>query len=113
MHKAKEQYFQLDEGYDKRVYENTFASYVNTVGVLGLFYFFNGLVTWGMFSFGMWNARAFTWWSIAIFGFGLVIFLVMLQSGSQANRKKRAADYLHAKISEKNAVILDEIERVK
>ena len=78
-------YYEQDEGYDKNFYENDFLGYVKIVTVLGLFYFYEGLITWGMFSFGIWNARAFTWWSIAIFATLIVVFVVMLESGSQAN----------------------------
>ena len=52
-----------------------------------------------MFEFGMAYARAFTWWSLTIFGFGLIILLLMIASGEKANAKKRAIDYLHARIS--------------
>ena len=109
--KEKEQYFKPSENYDKKVYENTFGNIVGIIFVLCLFYFFNGLVTWGMFEFGIAYARAFTWWSLAIFGFGLITLIIMLASGEQANRKKRAADYLKARISEKHATELEEQER--
>ncbi len=68
-------------------------------------------MTWGMFEFGMAYARAFTWWSISIFGFGLVVLLIMLASGEQANRKKRNIDYLLARISERHAAELEENEK--
>ena len=106
--KETEQYFKPHGNYDPKVYETTLGNTVVIVFVLCMFYFFNGLVTWAMFEFGMAYARAFTWWSITIFGFGLVILLVMLSSGEKANMKKRTADYLHARISEKHAAMLEE-----
>ena len=106
--KPNEMYFKPHANYDPKVYENTFGNVVAIVFVLCMFYFFNGLVTWAMFEFGMAYARAFTWWSLAIFGFGLVVLLMMLASGEKANQKKRAADYLHARISEKHAAMLEE-----
>ena len=109
--KEKDQYFKPSENYDPKVYENTFGTIVVIVIVLCIFYFLNGLITWAMFEFGIAYARAFTWWSIAIFCFGFVILVIMLASGERANRKKRAANYLHARISEKHAAELEETER--
>ena len=81
MRKEKDQYFKPSLNYDAKVYENTFGNVVGIIFALCIFYFLNGLMTWAMFEFGITYARVFTWWSVAIFVFGVSILLVMLESG--------------------------------
>ena len=75
------------------------------------FYTFNTLITWGIFHFAIWKAKAFTYYSIAMFIFATIGFFIMLWTGSVSNRKRRLAEYLNTKISEKKARKEEEILR--
>ena len=46
-------YYKVDEGYDKRVYENTFGNYVRIVLTLIAFWIFQGLHWWAVFELGI------------------------------------------------------------
>ncbi len=77
-----------------------------------MFYAFLALITWGVFVFGIWRAREYTWYSITLFAWMLFCFFLLLTSGRAANRKKRIAEFLHSKISEKKASIEEELNKV-
>jgi len=42
-------YFNMDDGYDPLVYENTVENYFKIVGMLFIFYIFQGLHWWANF----------------------------------------------------------------
>ena len=98
-----DRYYKVDDGYDKRVYENTWFSWCQILLVLTGFYVFNGLMTWGIFIFGIWRATDFTFFSIAIFIAGVFVLGIMLLTGHWANNKAHLSDFLSTKISEKKA----------
>ena len=78
-----------------------------------LFYTWNTVYTWGLFTFGIYRAREWTWFSIGMFGFQLTLLGILIYSGSLANRKKRYSDFLLTKISEKKAIREEEQVRIK
>jgi hypothetical protein len=92
-----QRYYPIDEGYDKRVYENTWYNYIIIIVVLIVFYALNTLFTWGMFEFGIWRATYYTWYSLGLYGATLLGMTAMLISGSIANRKTRYLQFLIAK----------------
>ena len=50
------QYYEVDQSYDKRVYENTGKNWALIVIALIIFWFFQALHWWGVFEFGISNA---------------------------------------------------------
>jgi hypothetical protein len=50
---ATSRYFQVDPGYDKRVYENTWGNWVKIFLAFGIFYTFNALYFWSNFILGI------------------------------------------------------------
>ena len=101
-HKAKvgNRYFKVDEGYDKRVYENDAANYAKICGVFAFFYGFVILFWWANFEFGIWDTEGYTKYSIVIFLCTVAFLCGMLLSGKIANQKKRHHLFLEEKISE-------------
>ena len=108
-----DRYYKVDDGYDKRVYENTWFSWCQIILVLIGFYSFNSLMTWGLFIFGIWKAADFTFFSIAMFIAGVFVLAGMLISGHFANKKAHLADFLNGKISERKALKEEALNREK
>ncbi len=108
-----DRYYKVDDGYDKRVYENTLFSWCQIILVLIGFYIFNSLMTWGLFIFGIWKAADFTFFSIAIFIAGVFVLAIMLITGHWANKKAHLSNYLTTKISEKKALKEEALNRKK
>lgn len=93
-------YFQQDSGYDKEVYENDAKNWVKIVGMLMLFYLFNGLHWWANFELGVANAEASTAYNLIIFAFAVIVIAVMLLVGSFVNKRKITHEFYNEKISE-------------
>ena len=108
-----DRYYKVDDGYDKRVYENTWISRCQIILVLIGFYSFNSIMTWGLFIFGIWKAADFTFFSIAIFIAGVFVLAAMLVSGHYANKKSHLAEFLNSKISERKALKEEALNRQK
>eukprot|EP00352_Strombidinopsis_acuminata_P005156 CAMPEP_0176366662 /NCGR_PEP_ID=MMETSP0126-20121128/21333_1 /TAXON_ID=141414 ORGANISM="Strombidinopsis acuminatum, Strain SPMC142" /NCGR_SAMPLE_ID=MMETSP0126 /ASSEMBLY_ACC=CAM_ASM_000229 /LENGTH=153 /DNA_ID=CAMNT_0017724165 /DNA_START=192 /DNA_END=653 /DNA_ORIENTATION=+ len=108
-----DRYYPVDEGYDKRFYENDFSNYVRIVFTLLAFYLFNLLHWWAIFELGINYSSANTWYNVGIFLLELLILGCMLFSGSKANYKKRYHAYLIEKISEKKAAVEEANEKKK
>ena len=104
-------YFKVDEGYDKRVYENTALNYVRIVATLLGFYAFHIVHWWALFEFGMHDSEAFTTYSIVIFCCSVVCIGAMLISGHFANINKAQDEFLREIIAEKLAAANEEKER--
>ena len=96
-------YYPVDPSYDKRVYENTWGNIAKIIGCLILFWFFNALHWWGVFSLGIVNADALAWYSIGCFFFTVFFLAGLLTSGKFANKHKRYHEFLLEKIAERRA----------
>ncbi len=96
-------YYPVDESYDKRVYENSPLNYVKIVGCLILFWFFNGLHWWGVFSLGIVDSEVLGWYSIGCFIFTVLFLAGLLVSGKFANKLKRQHEFYVEKLAEKRA----------
>ena len=96
--KVGNRYFKVDEGYDKRVYENDMQNWIRIVVTFAFFYSFVILFWWGSFEFGIWNTELFTQYSIIIFLVTVAFLCGMLLSGKIANKKKRESVFLEEKI---------------
>ena len=104
-------YYKVDEGYDKRVYENTWQNYVKICVVFLFFYTFMSLHWWGCFEYGIYDTEGYTIYSIAIFCASIVMLGGMLTSGKYANYNKRHHLFLEEIIAEKRASKAEELER--
>ena len=93
-------YFAADQGYDKAVYENDMQNYFKIVGMLMLFYLFQGLHLWANFELGVHDARSSTIYNLIIFGSALLVIGVMLYLGAKVNKKKLTHEFYVEKISE-------------
>ena len=94
------QYYPVDESYDKRVYENTPLNWVKIILALMTFWFFQSLHWWGVFCFGIANATALMYYSIIIFCYTIIFGIFLLISGKYANAKKREHEFLKSKIQD-------------
>ena len=93
-------YFAADQGYDKAVYENDMANYFKIVGMLMLFYVFQGLHWWANFELGIHDTNASTVYNLCIFGSAILVIAIMLILGAQVNKKKLIHEFYIEKISE-------------
>ena len=95
-----ERYFQLDEGYDRRVYENDWQNVIKIIVVLIIFYGLNILFWWGMVVFGTCYADEAMWFSVGIFCFVNVYIAGMLISGHYYNDKLKRWEFYQEKIND-------------
>lgn len=96
----KSAYFSTDSGYDPLVYENTPENYAKIVGMLLLFYTWNGLHWWANFELGVHKAEMSTLYNICIFASAVFIIALMLMFGALVNRTKLTHEFYQEKISE-------------
>lgn len=92
-----DRYYPSDPSYDKNVYENDWINITKIIVCLLLFWFFNALHWWGVFSLGIVAADALAYYSIACFFFTVFFLAGMLWSGKYANAKKRKYEFLQIK----------------
>ena len=90
----------IDQGYDKAVYENDMQNYFKIVGMLMLFYLFQGLHWWANFELAVHDARSSTIYNLIIFSSALLVIGVMLYQGAKVNKKKLIHEFYLEKISE-------------
>ncbi len=95
-----ERYFQLDEGYDRRVYENDWKNVIKIIVVLIIFYGFNILFWWGMVVFGTCFADEAMWFNVAIFIFINLYIAGMLISGHFYSDKLKRWEFYQEKIND-------------
>ena len=93
-------YFAADQGYDKAVYENDLQNWFKIVGMLLLFYCFQGLHWWANFELGINAATASTAYNLILFGCAICVIGTMLFVGARVNRKKLTHEFYTEKISE-------------
>ena len=96
----KSAYFSMDDAYDKDVYENDAENWFKIVGMLTLFYTFNGLHWWANHELSTSDAETSTIYNLIIFGVAVTIIAVMLICGSFVNKKIITHEFYNEKISE-------------
>ena len=97
---AESAFFNMRDTYDKDVYENTAGNWVKIVGMLAIFYFWNGLHWWANFSLGITDSGGSTLYNLCAFGSAILVISGMLFFGSQVNRLKLMHEFYTEKISE-------------
>ena len=89
----------MDDGYDPLVYENTTENYFKIVGMLLLFYTFQGLHWWANFELGVHDVEKSTVYNLCIFGSAVLVIACMLIYGSGVNKKKVTHEFYMEKIA--------------
>ena len=97
---AESAFFNMRDTYDKDVYENTWQNWVKIVGMLALFYLWNGMHWWANFSLGITASVTCTTYNLCAFGSAVLVISGMLFYGSQVNRLKLTHEFYQEKISE-------------
>jgi hypothetical protein len=81
-----DRYYEVDHSYDKRVYENSVSNYIRIIFTLIFFWIFQSFHWWGVFELGINWSPYLMWYSVAIFGFTVVVGIFLLISGKIANK---------------------------
>lgn len=93
-------YFNQGDDYDKDVYENDLNNWFKIVGMLLLFYCFQGLHWWANFELGTSVAPISTYYNLLAFLSAIIIISIMVFVGAIVNRKKLTHEFYVEKISE-------------
>ena len=91
----------MEEGYDKRVYENDWKNVLVVIGVFAIFFIINILHWWGIVAFGTCFTEEAMWYSIALFLFTLLWISGMLASGHKVKGKLQLYEFYMEKINDK------------
>ena len=94
-------YFKVDEGYDKKLYENTWSNIVIILTVFVVYYVLNCVHFYGSLAFGTVYTVENMWYNVALFCFMILFLAAMLISGHFGNNKKRRHDFYQEKIRER------------
>jgi hypothetical protein len=106
-------YFAADQGYDKAVYENDLANWFKIVGMLLLFYIFQGLHWWANFELGIHDTKSSTLYNLCIFGSAILVIAIMLILGANVNKKKLTHEFYIEKISEEKQRLAEEAAKAQ
>jgi len=90
------------------VYENTVENYFKIVGMLFIFYIFQGLHWWANFELGVHDTEMSTIYNLIVFGSAVIVIGCMLIYGAGVNKKKITHEYYVEKISAEKLRIQDE-----
>ena len=88
------------EHYDRELHENDMKNWFKIVGMLSIFYVFQGLHWYANFELGITDAETSTMYNILIFCSAIIVIAVMLLMGARVNRKKLTHEFWIEKISE-------------
>ena len=106
-------YYEVAEGYDKRVYENECSNYGRITLTLFGFWIFNGLHWWACFELGMYNSHAYMVYSLIIFAWTVCFLGGMLCSGKGSNKVLRELAFLKETIEEEKSKLVEAEEKKK
>merc|ERR1712216_949725 len=101
-------YFSHTDGYDPLVYENTPQNWVKIVGMLILFYIFQGFHWWANFELGIHASTHSTYYNLIIFASAVFVIAIMLILGARVNKLKLTHEFYMEKISEETQRQKDE-----
>ena len=97
---ANSAYFSHTDGYDPLVYENTPDNWFKIIGMMILFYIFQGFHWWANFELGVHDTETSTAYNLIIFGTAILVIGTMLFLGAKVNKKKLTHEFYVEKISE-------------
>ncbi len=83
--KQNQRYFNIDENYDRKVYENDWKNMIIIVLVFIVFYSVNVIIFWGLCSLSMAFSRHYMWVSVAMFASNFLFFVGYLIYGRKSN----------------------------
>lgn len=104
-------YFKVDEGYDKKLYENTWSNVFLIIGVFFVFYLLNTVHFYGSLALGTVFSEDNMWYNVALFCFTIMFLAAMLVSGHFGNNKKRRHDFYQEKIRDRLQEVRDQEAR--
>jgi FtsZ-interacting cell division protein ZipA len=104
-------YFQVDAGYDKRVYENDWKNIIIIILVFLAFYVCNILYWWGIVVFGTCFPDEAQWYSVALFIFSVLWIIGMLISGYYCNKKLKRWEFYLEKINDREQYLREQRQR--
>ncbi len=81
VYSSQERYFRVDDGYDKRVYENDWKNVIKITIAFTIFYSVCLIIFWGEISLGMSFSDAYMWKNVALFIFTWLFFIAYLWFG--------------------------------
>ena len=99
--KFNTRYFQVDEGYDKRVYENDCKNIFKILGCFFCYYSLQVLYFWGHLSLALTHPTASMWFNIIIWLCALGFIIGMIFVGYKSNQKQSRHNFYEEKISER------------
>ena len=108
---ANSAYFSHTDGYDPLVYENTPDNWFKIIGMMILFYIFQGFHWWANFELGIHNSTTSTYYNLIIFASAVFVIAIMLILGARVNKQKLTHEFYMEKISEENQRQRDEREK--
>ena len=82
-------YFKEDDSYDRRFYENPWQNYFVIYFTIISVWLVGAIVWWGMYSFGIYNAKWMDIFNLIFFFCTLIFIAFLLCVGSTANKIKR------------------------
>ena len=101
-------YFSHTDGYDPLVYENTPGNWFKIIGMMIIFYIFQGFHWWANFELGIHNSTTSTYYNLIIFASAVFVIAIMLILGARVNKQKLCHEFYLEKISEENQRQKDE-----
>ncbi len=81
------------------------------IGMMILFYIFQGFHWWANFELGIHNSTTSTYYNLIIFASAAFVIAIMLILGARVNKQKHTHEFYMEKISEENQRQRDEREK--
>ena len=92
-----QRYF-VDEGYDRKVYENDWKNILVIIGVFMVLYALNIIWFWGDVSLAMANSEGSMWFNVGIFIYTIAFFVAYLIYGKRSNNRRELSEFYKLKI---------------
>eukprot|EP00347_Sterkiella_histriomuscorum_P013496 403364496 len=104
-------YFQVEPGYDRKIYENDWKNRIVLTFAFIAFYTPCIFYWWGLVSFGLSFPEEAKWYSVGCFVFAVLWLLGMLLSGYRANKKLHRWEFYMEKINDMQQILRDKEQR--
>lgn len=86
-------YYKVDEGYDKRLYENSWGNVIIIIVIFIIYYVLNVVHFYGSLALGTVYTFENMWYNVGLFCFTILFLGAMLISGYIGNMKKKRHDF--------------------